>query len=310
MRGPLRPSWTEELESWSRLLHYYAKNSIHLSVATQRKMMGAAPKTARTRHVELERVDAGGVPAKWFCAPELEQERVLFYLHGGGYSVGSIASHREIIARLCLASKMRGLSIDYRLAPEHPFPAQLVDALAAYRWLVKQVRPERVVIAGDSAGGGLTLSTLLSLRDAREPLPAAAILFSPWVDLEMSGESMNANHRFDYVSRKTLRAYVKRFVLDHDVRNPLAAPIHADLRGLPPILVQAGAAETLLDDARALARRAQEHGVDVKLEVDDDMIHVWHAFAPFLPQAQEAIERAGRFARSHVATQERPSVAT
>jgi acetyl esterase/lipase len=300
MRGPLRPSWDEKLETWSRFLHHYAKRSTGLPIGFQRKMMGVAPRTPLTRSMRYEKIDAGGVPGEWFRGPDLDESRVLFYLHGGGYSIGSVDSHREIISRLCLASGIRGLAIDYRLAPEHRFPAQLDDALAAYRWLLGRVAPDRIVIGGESAGGGLTFSTLVSLRDSKEPLPAAAIAISPWVDLEATGESMVANERYDYVSRKALRAYARRFVNDNELRHPLASPIYADLRGLPPLLVQAGGSETLLDDGKRIAERARRAGVDVTLEIDDDMIHVWHAFAPFLPRGQEAIERAGAFAKRHL----------
>jgi len=309
MRGPMRPSWDEKLETWARFLHHYGKRSTVLPLSFQRKMVGVAPSTALTRGMRYEKVSAGGVPAEWFRAPEADDARVLLYLHGGGYSIGSIDSHRELVSRICIASGMRGLVVDYRLAPEHRFPAQLEDALAAYRFVLKDVPASRIVIAGESAGGGLTFSTLLSLRDARQPMPAAAVAISPWVDLEATGESMTTNARYDYVSRPVLRVYAKRFVRDHELRHPLAAPIHADLRGLPPLLVQAGGAETLLDDARRIATRARAAGVDVTLEVDDDMIHVWHMFAPFEPRGQSAIERIGAFAKTHVARRAREDAA-
>jgi acetyl esterase/lipase len=310
MRGPMRPSWSLKFETWARFLHHYSKRSTILPLSIQRRMLGDAPSTRLTRSMRFEKVSAGGVPAEWFRCPEGDDDRVLLYLHGGGYSVGSIGSHREIVSRICIASGMRALAIDYRLAPEHPFPAQLDDALAAYRWLLENDVPSsNVVIAGDSAGGGLTLSTLLSLRDGRWPLPAAAVLISPWVDLEATGETMQTNERYDYVSFDTLRVFAKRFVRDDQLRDPLASPLHADLQGLPPLLVQAGGAETLLDDARRITARARKAGVDVTLEVEEDMIHVWHSFAPVEPRGQQAIERIGAFMKARVGKRAEESAA-
>jgi acetyl esterase/lipase len=298
----MRESWDERFEAVARFLHHYSKRSSTLPISVQRWMLRPAPYTRVVRRLRFEKVRAGGVPAEWFHAPESDPGRVLLYLHGGGYSIGSVASHRDFIARLCVAAGATGLALDYRLAPEHPFPAQLEDALAAYRWLIgRGISPARLIVAGESAGGGLTLSTLVSLRDTGEPLPAAAMVFSPWVDLECNAASIHANARYDYVSGETLRVYARRFVPSRDLRNPLAAPIHADLRGLPPMLVQAAEAEALVDDACRIADRARDAGVDVTLEIEPDMIHAFQMMAFLLPRAQVAIERAGAFALSRTA---------
>jgi acetyl esterase/lipase len=176
------------------------------------------------------------------------------------------------------------LGVDYRLAPEHSFPAAVEDATAAYRWIISTgVNPTSVVIAGDSAGGGLTLATLIALRDAADPLPAAAICMSPWVDLECLGETL-----------------AQQYLGDADPRTPLAAPLYADLEGLPPILIQVGSAETLLDDATRIAKRAKAAGVEVSLDIWEDMIHGWQIFAPFLPEGQQALESIGTFIRTHI----------
>jgi acetyl esterase/lipase len=299
-RGPLLPTWDERFESMARFLHYYGMHAHRLPIGVQRRMLRDVERSEAIDRMRFERVAAAGVPAHWFRWEGADASRVILYLHGGGYCIGSVASHRDIIARLCLASGATALAIDYRLAPEHPFPAQLDDALAAYRWLLAAgVDPAKVVVAGDSAGGGLTFSTLLALRDRGEVLPAAAVVFSPWVDLEVTGATMRANLRYDYVSADTLRSLARNFVgAGGHLRAPLAAPLHAELRGLPPLLVQAGAAETLLDDSRRIAVRARDAGVDVTLEIEPDMIHVWHSFAGILEPARAALTRAGAFVRA------------
>jgi monoterpene epsilon-lactone hydrolase len=251
--------------------------------------------------VRCEPVDVGGVPGEWITTLEAAHERVVYYLHGGGYVIGSINTHREMISRLSRATGARALAIDYRLAPENPFPAAVEDSTAAYRWLLSiGVDPARLVIAGDSAGGGLTVATLVALRDAGEPLPAAAVCLSPWVDLEGLGESMATKAEVDpMVQREALLQMAKAYLGDVQPRTPLAAPLYADLRGLPPLLIQVGTAEALLDDATRLAERAKSAGVDVALERWDDMIHVWQFFAAMLPEGQQAIERIGEFIRKH-----------
>ena len=245
---------------------------------------------------------AGGVPAEWVEAPEAAPDRALLYLHGGGYTTGSPATHRDLAGRLSRAAGVRVLNVDYRLAPEHPHPAAVEDATAAFRWLLGEgIDPARVAVAGDSAGGGLTLATLVALRDEGTPLPAAGVGLSPWVDLEGLGESMTTKAAADpMVQREGLLEMARAYLGPHPPRTPLAAPLHADLRGLPPLLLHVGTAETLLDDALRFAERAREAGVDVRLETWDDMVHVWHIFAPMLPEGQQAIERIGEFLRKRL----------
>jgi monoterpene epsilon-lactone hydrolase len=251
--------------------------------------------------VRCEPVDAGGITAEWITTPGVNTERVICYLHGGGYVLGSINTHRELASRLSRAASARVLILDYRLAPENPFPAALDDSTAAYRWLLSVgVNPARLVIAGESAGGGLTVATLVALRDAGEPLPAAGICLSPWVDLECLGESMVTKAEIDpVVTRDLVLALAKAYLGDTDPCTPLASPLYADLTGLPPLLIQVGTAECLFDDAMRLADRARAAGVDVTLEPWDDMIHMWHMFAAILPEGQQAIDRIGEFIREH-----------
>jgi epsilon-lactone hydrolase len=303
LRGPRLPTWDEPFEVWATVLRLYGPRSAMLPLALQRRAMAVTVPSSRPKGIRFEKVDASGVPAEWFvpegCDPS--QKKVLLYLHGGGYSMGSIDTHRDFVSRLCTSAGMRGLVPDYRLAPEHPFPSQLEDAVGAYRWMLEAgVAPEDVVIAGESAGGGLTISTLVALRDARVPLPAAAACVSPWVDLELRSASMTANARYDYIGREVLRDCARRFVGKHDLRNPLAAPIHADLRGLPPVLVMAGAAEVLADDARTLHERLRVAGVDATLEVEPDMVHAWPLFGRYFPRCDASTKRIAAFARQAV----------
>ena len=247
--------------------------------------------------VESRVVNAGGVPAQWIVPPAANAERVILYLHGGGYTMGSCNTHRAMIARIARASDARALAIDYRLAPENPFPAAVEDATAAYRWLLSEDHsPGKIVIAGDSAGGGLTLAALAALRDSGVPLPAGAVPISPWTDLEGTGDSVRSRaNRDPMIQPGGLSEMASMYLGGADAKNPLASPLHADFRGFPPLLIQVGDAEILLDDATRVAARAKAAGVEVKLEVWDDMIHVWHVFAKLLPEGQQAIDRIGRF---------------
>ncbi len=249
-----------------------------------------------------EPVDAGGVPAEWISATGADDSRFIFYLHGGGYVIGSINTHREMVSRIARAANARALAINYRLAPEHPFPAAVEDATASYRWLLSQgIPPDRIVVAGDSAGGGLTLATLLALRDAGDPLPAAAVCISPWTDLAITGESRDTKAAVDPMIKKEMEVEnAKMYLGGTDARDPLASPLYADFAGLPHLLIQVGTSETLLDDSTRVAERAKAAGVDVTLEQWEDMIHVWHAFGFVLPEAQQAIDRIGGFVREHV----------
>jgi len=250
--------------------------------------------------VAAEPVSADGVPAEWVVADGADPGRAILYLHGGGYVIGSIATHRDLAARLSRATGARVLVVDYRLAPEHPHPAALEDAVRAWQWLVARgIEPRRAAIAGDSAGGGLTVATLVALRDAGAPLPAAGVCLSPWTDLACEGGSMDTHdHRDPMVRPEGLREMAAMYLGGLSARTPLASPVHADLAGLPPLLVQVGTAEVLLDDSTRLAERARAAGVEVELEVWDDMVHVWQAFAAILPEGREAVERIGAFVRA------------
>jgi epsilon-lactone hydrolase len=196
---------------------------------------------------------------------------------------------------------VRALLIDSRLAPEHPFPAAVEDATAAYRWLLAQgCKPRKIALAGDSAGGGLTLATLLALRDEQTPLPACAVPISPWTDVEGTGASVKTKASRDPMVRETdLLRYGALYGGNTDLRNPLISPLHGDYRGIPPLLIQVGEAEIILDDSTRVAERAKQAGVQVDLEVWDEMVHVWHVFAKLLPEAHQAIEKVGSYVIAH-----------
>ncbi|MEY2451864.1 MAG: epsilon-lactone hydrolase [Acidimicrobiaceae bacterium] len=247
-------------------------------------------------------VDAGGVPAEWIVAPAADADRVILYLHGGGYSLGSLDSHRRLVAHLSIEAKARVLNVDYRLAPEHPYPAAVDDAVAAYRWLLGQgVRAGRIAISGDSAGGGLTLATLLALKDAGDPLPAAAVPLSPWTDLEGTGDSMRTRAAADLMIQPArLKETADLYANGADLRQPQLSPLHGDYAGLPPLLIQVGDAEVLLDDATRVAAIAEAAGVSVTLEVWDEMPHVFQAFVGLLPESDRAVARIGAWLQARI----------
>ncbi len=246
-----------------------------------------------------EKVDANGVAAEWVSVPGSEPSRVILYFHGGGYTIGSAETHRDLVARLCRAAAARALSVDYRLAPEHRFPAAVDDAVASYRWLLDQgVPPGAIAVAGDSAGGGLALGMLLAVRDKDLALPAAAVCMSPVTDHLKTGASMDGKAALDpMVQRKSSTEHSRRYIGDADPKSPYASPLYADLRGLPPMLILVGTSEVLLDDSTRFAERARSAGVEAEIEVWEEMIHIWPFFAD-LPEAAKAVERMGAFIRT------------
>ena len=240
--------------------------------------------------------DAGGVPARHVAAPGVRDDRGVLYFHGGGYVAGSLDSHTELMGCIARACRAPVLGIDYRLAPEHPYPAAVDDAVASYeRLLGNGIDPARVVIGGDSAGGGLTLACLLALRSAGTPLPAGAILISPWTDLSGSGGSMQGRLAADpMLSGDLLAPMATAYAGEAGLTDPGVSPLFGDLACLPPLLVQVGDDEVLLDDSTRLAERAETVGVSVRLHVFEGAFHVFQMF-PTLPESREALEEMGRF---------------
>ncbi len=273
-------------------------------VETIRKVLENMGKmTIVPNDVNCEPVDAGGVPAEWITTPNVNHDQVMIYLHGGGFVAGSIATHRDLIQRISRVAKIRMLAIDYRLAPEHPFPAGIHDSIVVYQWLItnEKIDPNNVIIGGDSAGGCITLSTLVSLIEKGIPLPAAAVCISPATDLTWTGDSMTTKVDIDpYLSPEYLQLMSKLYLGEIDPKDYLASPLYADLNGLPPLFIQVGTSEMLLDDSTRFAERAKKAGVDVTLDVWEDMFHVFAGVGGFTPESREAIEKIGNFIQKNL----------
>ena len=288
----------------------------HLEIAALRAVMAARPKPkdiAEMRHnidargrahaiaadVTIEAVDAGGVRAEWTSTANADPRRAILYVHGGGYVIGSLDSHRHVASEIARDLGARTLALHYRLAPEHPFPAPVEDTLAGYRYLLDQgIAPGNIVIAGDSAGGGLVVAALIAIRDSGLAQPACGWCISPWVDMEGIGGSMASLAATDpIVQKEPLLEMSSLYLNGADPRSPLAAPLYADLRGIAPLFIQVGAAETLLDDATRLASVAGAANVPVTLEVWPEMVHVWHLFHPALAAGRRAITAGARHVR-------------
>jgi acetyl esterase/lipase len=250
--------------------------------------------------VECMPADADGVPAEWIVPSGSLSDRTILFLHGGSYTTGSIGSYRSLAANISLAAGARTLIIDYRLAPEHPFPAAVEDAAAAYRWIVKgHAEPGRIVVAGDSSGGSLALALAVYLRDKGAPLPAGLVSIAPMTDLLMTGDTWSSNAKSDTViCPHKERTFARMYLGGADPKNPYASPLYADLKGLPPIFIQVGTPEVLLSDSTRLAERAREAGVKVTVERWEGMQHDWHFTASLVPEGREAIARIGEFIRT------------
>ena len=277
-----------------------ANQSPEANIETARQGLEAlSALTPVAQDITVEKVEIEGIAAEWVTAPNAVEDRVFLYLHGGAYIMGSCNTHRYLASKLSRSTAARVLVPEYRLAPEHPFPAAIEDAVSVYRWLLNSgVSSKNIVIGGDSAGGGLTLATLLSLKDAGDPLPALAVLLSPWTDMEGTGESMVTRAEVDpWLSPDATRLTPALYIRDLDPRHPLVSPIYADLTGLPSLLVHVGNDEILLSDAARLVDRARAAGVEVSFKVWDDMWHVFQTFA--IPEGQQAIDEIGEFVTKH-----------
>jgi len=284
----------------AKLMKKALQNSIkpllspHTSIKTQRLLTDIGLRmNLLPLGTHITPVDIDGLNAEWIANKHHNStDTIILYLHGGAYNIGSTKSHRNLTAHLAKASEATILLLDYRLAPEHPYPAALTDAVKAYKWLIDGGHlAEDIVIVGDSAGGGLAVATALSLKDEGLQMPRALGLISPWADMTMSGESVKSKADLDPMIRKDwLDAMINNYATDLPPDSPLCSPIYADLEGLPPVYIQVGSDEILLDDAVRLAQRIESSGGRVNLDVWEDMWHVWHFQAGLIPEANKAIE--------------------
>jgi epsilon-lactone hydrolase len=294
----------------SRILHLTLQRvtsaiNLRLSIQERRTRMDELARRGIRipKGVTVRTTQAGGIHAEWIEPANSSTQKVILYLHGGGYCICSLDTHRGLAARLALASQARVLTIDYRLAPENPYPAALEDALASYHWLLAQgIDPGQIAIGGDSAGGGLALATALCLREARQKLPAALFLLSPWTDLTFSGESHRTLKKIDPIfgGESGSLEFGPAYLGVDDATNPFISPLFADLHDLPPTLIQVGSDEILLDDSTRLEVKLKSSEVVTKLEIWAGMWHVFQIFAPYVPEAQQAICRVGDFINKHI----------
>ena len=260
-----------------------------------RKVMGGGSPMPAPRGAHATSGTVGGIAGEWMSAAGVPTVATLLYLHGGGYFACTPQTYRAITASFALAG-FKTFAPDYRLAPEHPFPAGLEDAVAAYRGLLETHSPQQLVVAGDSAGGGLSMALMLSLRERGIPMPAAAVLFSPFVDLAATGESARTNsERCAMFDRESFGRAAQYYLGDRDRRAPLASPLYAELQGLPPLLIHVGEDETLLDDSRRLAERAQRAGVKTQIKIWPAVPHVWQLFQRWVPEGRSSLREAGMF---------------
>ncbi len=254
------------------------------------------------RNVEVEPVSIEGIPAEWLLPKGCHTDRVIIYLHGGSYHAGSLRTHRGLAARIGINSSSSVLSLDYRLAPENPFPAAIEDVVSVYRWLleVKGFNSKKIIISGDSAGGGLTLTSLLKFKEENLSLPAAAICLSPVTDFAVTGESIKTKAKEDIMlSENKIRQSFEIYAKGQSVKHHLISPLYADLSGLPPLLIQTGTAEIFLDDSTRFAQKAVEQGVTVDLDLWENMFHVFQIFGNLIPESKKALKKIGEFAESH-----------
>jgi monoterpene epsilon-lactone hydrolase len=299
-------SWRNQALTWA-LRRWIKPGSLrNQTIAEARAHTGRVPFPAKlAAGWRIRAVNSGALKGEWVEPADPDHSartRCILYFHGGGYVAMSARTHRAITSRIATWSDATLLALDYRLAPEFPFPAALEDALAAWRAMIALgVEPSRILLAGDSAGGGLAVALLLALRDANEPLPAAAVLFSPWTDLAATGESIEDNSEVDALMFGSWVApMAQHYLADTPATHPLASPVYADLTGLPALFIQVGDSEVLLDDSLRLVENARKAGVEATLQIWPCVPHGWQIFASFLPEARDALREASDFIASHL----------
>ncbi|MCL4862190.1 MAG: alpha/beta hydrolase [Caldilineaceae bacterium] len=299
--GPRRPTWSRQFETMVQVMALGLPHARAFDVNDIRTPLKRLTGLPLPLWLFIHPATDCPVPAEWVRVPKVTGGPVMLYLHGGGFVAGSPQTHRLLTTQLARVTRLRILAVDYRLAPEHPYPAALADAWAAYWWLLTEgVSPAEIIVAGDSAGGGLAVALLVALRDANMPLPAGAVCLSPWFDLALEGASVHRQDQIDYLNKQVLAGCADHYLNGTDPHAPLASPLYADLRGLPPLLIQAGATELLVDDSRRLAARARAAGVEVELDLRDDLVHVFQFFFLISSKARDALNRIERFVNKHI----------
>ncbi|SDE38238.1 alpha/beta hydrolase [Sporomusa acidovorans] len=289
-RHLLQFQWRKKIIDWSQ---YEAILNFRKEVEAGAERFGKVPK-----NIVISPVNIDGLYAEWLIPEGVAKDKIMLYFHGGGYVCGSCKSHRSITSKFVTGSQTGALLFDYRLAPEHPYPAGLEDALKAYRWLLDGgIEPSSIVFVGDSGGGGLLLGTLLALRDQDTPLPAAAVACSPVTDLKCAGESHRTKAKLCLSPEGMALAIARHYAGDKGYEIPYASPLYAELHGLPPLLIYVGEDEILRDDSTQFAAKAKAEGVDVTLRVGEGMFHCYPATAPLFPEATEAMKEICTFIR-------------
>ncbi len=304
-QGPLFPGWGFSFETTTRLLKFRAAAVNELPLDEQRRLQEVAGEQEAKRmksKVERSKARVGGVDGEWFVPKGKTPTRVILYLHGGGFIVGSTRTHAEMIMRLAIAAEARIFAPNYRLAPEHPHPAQIEDCRAVYEALLADgVRPENLIVAGDSAGGNLSIVVPLVLRESKIPLPGAIAALSPWVDVARREGSLSAHQVYDWAAPEDFDHWVEYYIGKQDPKQPLISPIYADLKGLPPMRIDVGTAEMLLDQVRDFASRAKDAGLVVDFHELPGMIHNSYLLAGYYPECQAAIDDLGAWMKKTVA---------
>ena len=276
-------------------------NNLQSIDATRNYMEKMAKYSKLPPNTQCQQISLDGMVAEWIYPDTCRKDSAILFLHGGGYNLCSINTHRELAAHIAKESGAKVLLIDYRLAPEHPFPGALEDAISAYRWLLDNgFTGKQIAMAGDSAGGGLALATTISLRDAGDPLPSSIACVAPWTDLCMTGDSIKSKSDVDpLVKTESAKVWAKNYLGNNDPRNPLISPLYADLKGLPNLLIHVGTDDMLLDDSRRIAQKAHDAGVKVTLTIYDKLWHVFHLNVKAMPEAKKAVAEFGSFIGNH-----------
>ncbi len=290
------PSFQNFVMQWFLRWKRFQRRNESLNIAVERARFEAYKRFIPVEDVTVTRIGANGVPCEWIIPQEVREDRIIYFIHGGGYVMGSNEAYRGLMSKIAKVCKAKLLTVEYALAPEQPFPMALSQITLVYEWLQRQVKDEKIITIGDSAGGGLVLSLFQKLREESIPLPSACVLIAPWVDMELKQPSIERLAKQDVIlSKKRLAAAAKLYAGDVPKDNSYLSPINADFTGFPPTLIQLGTHDILLDEGKLLAKKMEAAGVDVQLEIWEKMIHVWHIVGDRVPEAVKAINQIATY---------------